>query len=133
LRDDRERFEAAGASVGVIGLGRPDQARSFCERRHVPFACLTSPDGTAHRSYGLRRGSLNQLAGPRVWLPGIRNTLKGNPQGRFGQGDPARLPGTFVVDAEGLIRYAHRARRSDDNPPNAEVLAALAAVQGRGA
>lgn len=114
--------------MGVIGLGRPDQAAEFCERRWVPFACLTSPDASAHRAYGLRRGSLNQLAGPRVWLPGLRNALKGNPQGRFGQGDPARLPGTFVVDAEGRIRYAHRGRRSDDNPPNDEVLSAVAAL-----
>ena len=129
MRDDWDRFEAAGASVGVIGLGRPDQAKSFCERRRVPFACLTSPDGTAHRAYGLRRGSLNQLAGPRVWLSGIRNTFKGNPQGRFGQGDPARLPGTFVVDTSGRIRYGHRGRWSDDNPGNDEVLAALAAVR----
>jgi peroxiredoxin len=128
LRDDRDRFEASGAAVGVIGLGRPDQARAFCERRRVPFACWTSPDGSAHRTYGLRRGTLNQLAGPRVWLPGLRNALRGNPQGRFGQGDPAQLPGTFVVDTEGLIRYAHRGRRSDDNPPNDEVLSAVAAL-----
>ena len=119
--------------MGVIGLGRPDQAGSFCQRRRVPFACLTSPDGTAHRAYGLRRGSLNQVAGPRVWLPGLRNALQGNRQGRFGQGDPARLPGTFVVDTDGQIRFAHRGRRSDDNPPNDTVLAALATARGRDA
>jgi peroxiredoxin len=113
--------------VALIGLGRPDQAAVFCERRRVPFTCLTSPDGSAHRAYGLRRGTLNQVAGPRLWLPWLRNLVTGNPQGRFGQGDVAQLPGTFVVDPSGLIRYAHRGRRSDDTPSNEEVLAALPA------
>lgn len=118
--------------MAVIGLGSPKQAAAFCERRRVPFACLTSPDGSAHHAYGLRRGSLNQVAGPRVWAPWLRNTLAGNRQGRFGQGDPAQLPGTFLVDTGGVIRYAHVGRRSDDVPPNEEVLAAVASVRDTG-
>jgi peroxiredoxin len=131
LRDDRERFEDAGAAVALIGLGRPEQAALFCDRREVPFACLTSPDRAAHRAYGLRRGSVNQVVGPRLWAPWLRNMVTGNPQGRFGQGDVAQLPGTFVVDTAGLIRYAHRGRRADDNPPNDEVLAAVVAAGRR--
>jgi peroxiredoxin len=132
LRDDRERFEAARANVVLIGLGSPDQAESFCVRWRLPFACLTSPDRSAHRAYGLRRGTTNQLAGPAVWLPWLRNQVTGKPQGRFGQGDVAQLPGTFVVDTGGIVRYTHVGRRSSDNPPNDEVLAALATLS-RGA
>jgi peroxiredoxin len=126
LRDDRERFEAAGANVVLIGLGAPDQAERFCVRWRLPFDCLVSPDRKAHRAYGLRRGSFNQLAGPAVWLPWLRNQVTGKPQGAFGQGDPAQLPGTFVVDTGGIVRYAHVGRRSSDNPSNDEVLAAVA-------
>jgi hypothetical protein len=116
--------------VALIGLGRPDQALEFCRHRRVPFACLTSPDRSAHRAYGLRRGTVNQVAGPRLWLPWLWSSVTGNPQSRFGQGDPAQLPGTFVVDTAGVVRYAYRGHRSDDNPPNREVLAALAAIRG---
>jgi peroxiredoxin len=129
LRDQAERFEEAGAAVVLVGLGSPEQARDFCERRRVPFACVVRPDGAVHRAYGLRRGNLNQLAGPRVWAPWLRDQLTGKRQGRFGQGDPARLPGTFVVDTEGVVRFVHGGRRSNDNPSNDEVLAALASVR----
>jgi peroxiredoxin len=129
LRDDRDRFEEAGATVALIGLGRPEQAGAFCRARGVPFAGLTSPDRSAHRAYALRRGTANQVSGPAVWGPWLRNLVTGHPQGRFGQGDVAQLPGTFVVDRSGVIRFAHRGRRSNDNPSNDEVLAALAALR----
>jgi peroxiredoxin len=128
LRDDRERFERAGAAVVLIGLGTPEQTVAFCTGRGVPFACVTSPDREAHRSFGLRRGNLDQLAGPRVWLPWLRNQAAGLPQGRFGQGDVAQLAGTFVVDRSGTIRYSHRGRHSNDNPPNDDVLKALSEI-----
>jgi peroxiredoxin len=128
LRDDRESFEEAGANVALIGLGEPDQAERFCVRWRLPFTCLTSPDRSAHRAYGLRRGTFNQLAGPAVWLPWLRNQVTGRPQGKFGQGDVAQLPGTFVVDTAGIVRYTHVGRRSSDNPSNDELLAALAGL-----
>lgn len=112
----------------LIGLGRPEQAKAFCERHRAPFVCLTSPDRSAHAAFGLRRGGWDDVAGPAVWLPWLRNELTGKRQGRFGQGDPAQLPGTFVVSADGVIRYAHRGRRSSDLAPNEEVLAALRAI-----
>jgi peroxiredoxin len=130
LRDDRERFDRAGATVVLIGLGRPDQSAAFCFKRDLPFTCLSSPDRSAHRAYGLRRGTLDQVAGPRVWIPWIRNQLGKKHQGRFGQGDTAQLPGTFVVDRAGIVRFAHRGTRSNDNPPNDEVLRALAPIAG---
>jgi peroxiredoxin len=133
LRDDEEQFEQAGAGVVPIGLGRPDQAALFCQRRHVPYSCVVRPDGAAHRAYGLPRGSVSDVAGPRVWLSWLRNMARGNPQGRFGQGDPAQLPGTFVVDTAGMIRYAHRGRTSSDIAPNEEVLEALTLIPRRSA
>ncbi len=132
MRGDRERFERAGANVVLIGLGSPEHAGDFCAGRALPFACLTSPDRSAHRAFGLRRGNTNQLAGPRVWLPWLRNQLGERHQGRFGQGDVAQLPGTFVVDRGGIVRYAHRGARSSDNPPNDEVLEALSAIADAG-
>ena len=129
MRDDRERFDRAGATVVLIGLGQPDQTAAFCHTRDVPFTCLSSPDRSAHRAYGLRRGSFDQVAGPRVWLPWIRNQLGKEHQGRFGQGDTAQLPGMFVVDRDGILRFAHRGERSNDNPPNDDVLEALASIE----
>ena len=129
MRDARERFEEAGAAIVLVGLSRPGDARDFCGRRAAGLVCTTSPDRSAHVAYGLRRGSLNQVAGPKTWGPWLRAQASSNHQGRLGQGDVAQLGGTFVVDTAGLVRYAHVSERSSDNPEIDEVLAGVTAIR----
>jgi peroxiredoxin len=45
--------------------------------------------------------------------------------------DYRQMPGVFVIDRTGVIRYAHRNRDVSDNPPNDELLEALAALRQR--
>ena len=131
LRDERDRFEQAGANVVLIGLGRPDQAGWFCAEHELPFTCLVQPDLSAHRAFGLRRGTANQISGPAVWAPWLKNQLTGKRQTSLrGKGDVAQLPGTFVVDTGGVVRYAYRSKRSSDMPPNEDLLDVLAALGG---
>lgn len=129
MRDDAERFERAGAGVVLIGLGSPKQAAMFCSGRRAPFPCVVQPDRSAHKAFGLRRGTWNQTVGPRVWLPWLKDQVTGNRQGAFGHGDVAQLPGTFVVDPGGRVRYAFRARHSSEIPRNEEILRALAELR----
>lgn len=115
--------------VVLVGLGRPEQAGFFCEQHEIPFACVVRPDRAAHKAYGLRRGTLNQTVGPAVWAPWLRNQVTGKRQtGWGGQGDVAQLAGTFVVDTDGVIRYAYRGERSSDLAPTEEVLGAASGV-----
>jgi len=54
--------------------------------------------------------------------PGVRQRgLRG--------GSLRQLPGTFVVDTGGVIRFAHRNTNAADNPSNAELLEALSMME----
>ena len=61
-------------------------------------------------------------------IAGAKATLKGHTQGRT-VGDPWQMPGAFVFDREGTVRYAHRAASASDNPTNAELFEALDALR----
>jgi hypothetical protein len=76
---------------------------------------------------GLKRGSLRQVLGPQVYLRWTKARLLGAmpfPSAKLGE-DVMQMPGTFVVDTDGIVRYAHRNRDVTDNPPNEEILAVL--------
>jgi peroxiredoxin len=131
LRDDRAKFRRAGARVVLIGLGSAERAAWFCDERAIPFVCTSDPDVTAHRAYGLKRGTLRQVLGPRNYLrwrqlrmlPNLRNQMP-----KPGE-DAMQMPGTFVIDPGGMVRYAHRNRDVSDNPPNDEVLSILQSLR----
>ena len=132
LRDDRERFERAGATISLIGLGPHTRAQLFCDDRHVPFECLSDPSQDAYRAFGLERGSNRQLFGPQLLLRYARALLKRDVESATLSGDDYRqMPGVFVIDRTGVIRYAHRNADVADNPPNDELLDALADVRAR--
>jgi peroxiredoxin len=127
LRGDRAKFKRLGANVVLIGLGTPERAKWFCEDKEIPFICVADPDVSAHRAYGLRRGSLRQVLGPQVYLRWTKARLLGDmplPRAKLGE-DVMQMPGTFVIDTGGIVRYAHRNTDVTDNPPNEEVLAVL--------
>jgi peroxiredoxin len=129
LRDDRERFEQARAGVTLIGLGPHTRAALFCDERHVPFECLSDPTQEAYRAYGLERGSNFQLFGPQLIVRYARALLTRDVEVAKASGDDYRqMPGTFVIDRGGIVRYAHRNRDVADNPPNDAVLEALASL-----
>ena len=129
MRDDAERFRPLG-NVALVGQGRPQWAERFCAARHVAFPCLVSPGNQAHHAYALERGSWRQVWGPKQVAKGAVSALCRPTEALQGptRGDGMQLGGAFVVDTAGVIRYTHRARESSDNPPNDELLAALAAV-----
>lgn len=124
MRDEQKAFEDRGARVALVTMGEPEETREFCLRYGVPFVCLSDPRKEAYRAFGLGRGGSREMFGPSSWVRGARATLKGHTVGAP-VGDPWQMPGVFVFDAEGEVRYARRAREASDNPSNAELLAVL--------
>ena len=119
LREDRQRFDEAGASVLLVGQGSPEEAAAFGERRRVPFPTLIDPDRNAYRAYGLYNGRLSQVMGPAVAGPFLRvNVHRETRQGPLHGGAFMQMPGTFVVDASGILRLCHRNLTVADSPAN---------------
>lgn len=40
-------------------------------------------------------------------------------------GDVFQMPGTFIIDSEGIVRYARYSRHVADHPPTADLITAL--------
>ncbi len=126
IRQDLPRFHAAGAYVAAITLGPTEVAAKLFGPTEQPITVLVDPNQQAYRAYGLGQGTLWQLAGPLVWGRSLKALL----QGRVGKpaGDVRQLPGTFLVDSQGVIQYIHRAAHSADFPDHRAILARLAAL-----
>lgn len=126
MRNDYQLFQQAGGGVAVVTQGTVAQTAEFRRRHELPFACLADPDRNAYRAFGLERGSLGQIAGPKIWLRSMRALFRGGAGAP--QGDVRQMPGAFVVDRLGIVRLAHYSGDSGDMPPNRQVVACIGSL-----
>lgn len=121
LKLRRAEIESAGASIAVVHMSEPAVARATLHTYglgDVPAA--SDPERRLYRAFELRRGSLFQLFGPRVWLRGfIAGILAGHGVGRL-QGDGFQMPGAFLVHKRRIIR-AYRHATAADRPDYCEL------------
>lgn len=124
-----DAFAEVGAGVVLVGQGTPGEALGFTGPRRVPFEILVDPDRSAYHAFGLVDGGAFQILAPAAvagWI-GVQVRGEGRQGGLHG-GSLAQMPGTFVVDGAGVIRFAHRNRHQADDPDAAVVLAVCRAI-----
>lgn len=115
LRDRRERIESGGAQIVLVHMAPEDVAAPFFDKHGLgDLPRISDPDQSLYRAFGLRRGSLLQLFGPKVWWRGLVATLRGHRVGKL-VGDGFQMPGAFLV-RNGKIVSAFRHRSAADRP-----------------
>ncbi|MCH7483622.1 MAG: redoxin domain-containing protein [Chloroflexi bacterium] len=100
MRDRYSEFTERGAKVIAIAPDTVDSARSFFERESLPFTCLPDPDREVFRMYDVKSAMIS-----------------------LGQ-----RPGLFIVDKDGIVRYAHLGFQQWEIPSVDETLAELDAL-----
>ena len=120
-------IQAAGGQIVAVTQGEPQQAQALCERMSAPFPCLADRERNAYRTYGLQRGNVLEVMGPATWRRGLQAARKGHHIEKI-VGDAFQMPGTFIIDRQGIVRYARYARHSGDPPPVSELVEALRSI-----
>lgn len=118
----REEIEAAGLRIVALGLGEPKHARQFGDKLAPNVDCLTNEEPTLHAAFGIERGNILRLMAPDAIRAGARAASRGHSQGQA-TGDAQRLPGTFIIDRDGIVRYAYYGKFAGDQPELAELVA----------
>jgi peroxiredoxin len=125
----KDQLDAAGARVVLVYRDDLDTVREACAQRAVPFDYVSDPGRRLENATEIERFSIARYAafspkrlvralgsGSRVGIP-----ASGVLQGR----------GTFVVDHDGRIVYAHQSATAADIAPIDDILAAVQSVTHR--
>jgi peroxiredoxin len=121
LELQKEEIKAAGLRVVAVGLGQPKHARQFGGKLAPSVTCITNESPEIYDTYGVGRGNMLRLVAPDAIKAGARAASKGFTQGSS-TGDQLRLAGTFIIDTDGIVRYAHYGKHAGDHPDLTAVL-----------
>ncbi|HEY3817679.1 MAG TPA: redoxin domain-containing protein [Polyangiaceae bacterium] len=110
-----------GAELVAVSPQTPDRAVVDVEKKQLSFPVLTDAHNTVAREYGLVFALSDAMR--------TLQTQFGNPTPKFNGDDSWELPmpGTFVLDASGVVRLAHV---DPDYTRRLEPAAILAALRG---
>jgi len=100
MRDDHEKFTAAGATIVAVARHTPEQMREYWTENKLPY--IGVPD---------LKAELGELY-KQQW-----KALK-----------LGLMPAMFVVDAKGKIAFAHYSKGMSDIPSNQTVLKTIAGL-----
>lgn len=128
MREAYPAIEKIGARVVAVGTGADFQARRLMQEG-TPFPCLVDADAALYRVLGIGRIGPGLLLSPATYLNYWRAWRRGSRQGAV-TGDPRRLSGVAILDADGRLRWRHVASTIGDYPSMTTVLDQLRRLTG---
>jgi AhpC/TSA antioxidant enzyme len=120
LAEKRSAIAAQGTGLVLVHMQTDTAASALFARyglQDVPR--ISDPGRQLYEAFELSRGSLAQVAGPRVWLRGLLSLFKGHVPG-VPEGDVLQMPGVFLLN-NGRIERAYRHATSADRPDYCEL------------
>lgn len=123
MESHKQEFETLGTGIAAVAIGRPAHAARYCGS----ITCLADAECTVYQTYGLRDGGLKELGSLDVLAAGMRAAVKGYLPGQP-VGNALMMPGTFVIDRSGIVRYAYYSKHAGDHPPVADLMSAVRSI-----
>ncbi|MCU1330969.1 MAG: alkyl hydroperoxide reductase/Thiol specific antioxidant/Mal allergen [Bryobacterales bacterium] len=110
LGRERHKIEAAGTHIVLVHMGDSEAITSLLIKHGLDnIERIRDDQQRLYRAFGLRRGTLAQLFGPRVlWRAFAEGALLRHGLG-FQKADGFQMPGVFLIDPQGIVhRFRHR-------------------------
>src|SRR5512139_2361690 len=109
-------FNERGVRVAAVTMGKPYEAKMFCAQRSPDVVCLSNPDQSAYREYGIGKIGSQDVFNPALWRAWGRVSLRGYKPGLPGEQDAQQLGATFIIGTDGKIALAHYNKYMGDHP-----------------
>jgi peroxiredoxin len=117
LEQHKDELENAGLQLIALALGEPKHAERYCGKLAPDLDCFADDKNDGYYAWGLRQGTAGEAFahGLDILKASAKAFTSGHVQGAT-TGDPYMLPGTFIIDRDGLVRYAYYSEYAGDDP-----------------
>lgn len=125
LNENRKNIEATGTQIVLVHMGREETAESVLAKYSLSdVPRVWDPKLSLYRAFGLEKGALAQLFGPKVWLRGFKAGFIGKHGVGGPDGDVTQMPGVFLV-FHGEVLKSYRHQSAADRPDYVSLVSEL--------
>ena len=110
-------LQTAGLQLLAVRLGEAKHAERYCGKLAPSLTCFAATTNDPYYTWGLHQASAADMRthGFDILKASAKALFNGQIQGAA-TGDVAMLTGTFIVDQDGIIRYAYYSEYVGDDP-----------------
>jgi alkyl-hydroperoxide reductase/thiol specific antioxidant family protein len=127
VRARQDALDAANTVLVVIAAEPMERLARLARRSGWTNPVLADPERDVYRAYGLDRLPWYRVFTPKAGLKYLGFIFQGIVPGAPGQ-DVMQQGGDFIVDGDGILRYAHRGWTADDRPPVEDLIGCLRSI-----
>ena len=109
--------------VAIVTFESSPLARTYVQDTAVRWPLLVDESRSLYRAYGMFRGRVWDIWGPRTWWAYAKE-LMGGRLPKPSHADTSQLGGDVLVDPQGTVRLMHGGSGPADRPAVADILAA---------
>jgi peroxiredoxin len=116
-------LQKRGTDVLVVSFAPPPRVAAYLAKYPQPFPVVSDPSLAAYRAFALDRTPVRTMFRLGVIGRYLRLIFRGWLPRKPGAGeDILQLGGDFLLDAGGIVRYAHPCAEPTDRPSAAKLL-----------
>lgn len=119
-------LQSLGVETFAVSFSPPDVLRSFLAENSQPFPVLSDADRSAYNALGLSRTSFWTFLRPDVIAGYLRMIFRGTKMLKpIPKDDLFQLGGDFIIDRQGVLRFAHLSKDPTDRPSGSRLVEEL--------
>ena len=116
-------FERHQTQIVTISFVAEPLVSAWLAETQSPLPMLVDEQRSLYHAYGLKRSVLRSWGPQNLWY--YAKALSHGRKMLGKRGDPNQLGGNFIVDAHGVVCYAHPSRNPTDRPEIKKLIAVL--------
>jgi len=128
LRQVKNEFDEKGAQILLVGIGSEKETETYRKTYAPEFPMVYDPERRLYQAFQLKQTSLLKMTSASLLFKSIDVIGKGYGIG-LPKGNLYQLPGVFIIDTEGIVRYSYYSRDPADRPTPEALLFELAKIE----
>lgn len=115
MQKSLKRFNELKVQIKVVSFAKPEVLKTYVNNFSWQFPVYSDTERKAYHQLSMKRGNKLSMIHPTTLASYARVLLKGYKVEKPTD-DVYQMGGDFLIDSEGILRYAHPSKRPDDRP-----------------